>query len=83
MAAGCSRRTNGHDLRLWDVKTGKQIHRIDWGTVSPTRGSFTPDGRHAVWGGMDGVVRMYRLPAPDHEKGEQPAAPAQPAAAKP
>jgi WD40 repeat protein len=52
---------HGHDLRLWDVKTGKQVHRINWGAVSPLKGSFAPDGRHAVWGGMDGVIRMYGL----------------------
>ena len=30
------------------------IHRINWGTGHPNRGSFTPDGRHAVWGGTTG-----------------------------
>ncbi len=74
---------NGHDLRLWDVEARKQVHRINWGNVSPNRGSFTPDGRHAVWGGADGVIRMYRLPAPDQDKADHPAPPAQPAAAKP
>ena len=40
--------------------------------MHPTRGSFTPDGRHAVWAGQDGVIRMYRLPAPDQGKADRP-----------
>ena len=65
---------NGSELCLWDVVSRKMIHRIDWGTVNPTRGSFTPDGRHAVWGGTDGVIRMYRLPAPNLGKADRSAA---------
>ena len=45
----------------WDVETGRLIQKLSFGGVAPTRGSFTPDGHHAVWGGWDGVVRMYRL----------------------
>ena len=52
------------------------------GERGPNRGSFTPDGRHAVWPGQDGVIRMYRLPVPDQGKTDLPAALAQPAAAK-
>jgi len=40
------------------------IQRLGWGSVSPTRGSFTPDGRYAIWGGSDGTVRVYRLADP-------------------
>jgi WD40 repeat protein len=64
----------GHDLRLWDIETRKQLHRINWGPVSPIRGSFTPDGRHAVRGGTHEIVRMYRLPATDKDKAGEPAA---------
>ena len=74
---------DGRELRLWDVASRKMMHRIGWGNGHPLRGSFTPDGRHAVWGGTDGVIRMYRLPAPDQAKTDQPASPAPPAAAKP
>jgi WD40 repeat protein len=69
---------NGPDLRLWDVEARKEVHRINWGNVNPTRGSFTPDGRHAVWAGTDGVIRMYRLSAPDQVKADHAAAPTQP-----
>ncbi len=62
----------GHELRLWDVDARKMLHRVNWGNVEPTFGSFTPDGRHAVWGGTDGVVRMYRLNVPT--QADRPAA---------
>jgi WD40 repeat protein len=53
---------SGGELQFWNVDTGKLIQRLNWGDLAPTRGSFTPDGHHAVWGGWDGVVRTYRLP---------------------
>jgi WD40 repeat protein len=52
---------NGHELRLWDVNTGEEIDRIDLGRISPTRGSFSADGRHAVWPGTQGALVMYRV----------------------
>ncbi len=51
----------GRELWLWDVEEKKQIARVNFGGVPPNRGCFTPDGRHVVWGGNDGIVRMYRL----------------------
>jgi WD40 repeat protein len=56
---------NGHELRLWDVEGHKLIRRIGWAGTAPTRGSFGPDGRHAIWTGTDGVVRLYRLTPSD------------------
>jgi WD40 repeat protein len=53
----------GYELRLWDLESRGLVHRITRGNTNPTRGSFTPDGRHAVWAGLDGAVRMYELPA--------------------
>jgi WD40 repeat protein/serine/threonine protein kinase len=64
----------GRELRLWDLEAKKQITRIDFGGVPPHRGCFTPDGRHAVWAGNDGIVRMYRLNA--LEPANRPATPA-------
>jgi eukaryotic-like serine/threonine-protein kinase len=66
----------GRELRLWDVEGRKLIRRIGWAGISPTRGSFSPDSRNAVWGGTDGVVRLYRLPAFDGA--DRPTTPAQP-----
>ncbi len=50
----------GGELRYWDVESGKLIQRLRCGT-SPMSGCFTPDGRFAVWGGWDGILREYRL----------------------
>jgi WD40 repeat protein len=61
----------GRELLLWDLDARKLIHRLDWGSVNPTRGCFTPDGRHAVWSGSDGVVRLYRLPDINTQKRER------------
>ena len=67
---------NSHELRLWDLQSRRLIRRIDLGVVQPTRGAFSPDGRHAVWCGTGEVVRLYRLPALGGA--DQPAAPARP-----
>ncbi len=54
------------------------VHRIAWPPNKPGRVAFTPDGRHAVYGGSDGVIRMYRLPAPVQDKTDPPVTPAKP-----
>jgi len=64
-----------HEVTLWDLEARKLIHRFDWGNVGPTRGSFTPDGRHAVWPGSDGVIRMYRLASPNPDTVDRSALP--------
>jgi len=50
----------GHSLWYWDLDTGKLVQELRW-EEAPTKGSFTPDGRHMVWGGWGGILRMYRL----------------------
>jgi WD40 repeat protein len=52
---------DGGELLHWDLEARKLIHRYNWGSVGPNRGSFTPDGRHLLWGGSDFVIRMYRM----------------------
>jgi WD40 repeat protein/serine/threonine protein kinase/Tfp pilus assembly protein PilF len=47
-------------LRYWNLDTGKLIQELRFAT-SPTKGTFTPDGRHAIWGGWDGTLHMYGL----------------------
>ena len=64
---------NGHELRLWDLEERELIRRIGWGETAPTRGSFSPDGRHAIWCGTDGSLRLYRLTI--LEGADRPAAP--------
>jgi WD40 repeat protein/serine/threonine protein kinase len=68
---------DGDELLLWDLEARKLIHRYNWCSVGPNRGSFTPDGRHALWGGNDFVIRMYRLTGALGAK--LPAPPAKPA----
>jgi WD40 repeat protein/S1-C subfamily serine protease len=53
---------NAHELRLWDVNTREQLDRIDLGPICPTRGSFSPDGRYAVWPGSNGFLGIYEFP---------------------
>jgi len=50
----------GHELLYWNLDTGKLIQMLKW-EESPVGGSFNPDGRHVVWGGWGGLLRMYRL----------------------
>jgi WD40 repeat protein/serine/threonine protein kinase len=50
----------GDGLRYWNLDTGRLIQTLRW-EVRPTRGAFNPDGRHVIWGGTDGVLRVYRL----------------------
>jgi WD40 repeat protein len=64
---------SGRELVLWDLDARKLIHRLAWGNGRPTRGSFTPDGRYAVWTGSEpGVVRLYRLQPSEPGAGETP-----------
>ncbi len=56
---------NGHELRLWDLDKRELIERVDLGQVSPTRGSFSPDGLSAVWPGTGGALIAYRLSGPE------------------
>lgn len=47
-------------LRVWDVQTGQEARRYQHGGSIHCLG-VTPDGRMAVTGGGDGVVRVYAL----------------------
>ena len=59
------------ELRLWDVEARKQLDRVDFGPSNPIRGCFTPDGRGAVWGGKEALIRTYRILAPGEDKAAQ------------
>jgi WD40 repeat protein/serine/threonine protein kinase len=56
---------SARELRLWTIDTGQLIQSLRYGDVWPGRGTFTGDGRHAVWPGADGIVRLYLVAAPD------------------
>jgi WD40 repeat protein/serine/threonine protein kinase len=47
-------------VRYWNLDTGEQIQRLRLAAY-PTKGSFTPDGRHVIWGDWAGMLRTYRL----------------------
>jgi WD40 repeat protein len=72
---------DGEELLLWDLEARKLIHRYNWGSVGPNRGSFTSNGRHALWGGSDFVIRMFRMASTD--QADRPASAAEPASGKP
>jgi hypothetical protein len=50
----------GHEVRLWDLPARKLLQTIPWGSASPTRGCFSPNGESAVWPGSDGDLRLFR-----------------------
>jgi WD40 repeat protein len=64
-------------IRLWEVATGKELHRfekfqvwlpVEGRNISFVYAVFAPDGHYAVSGGIDGIVRLWRLPDPSPAK---------------
>jgi WD40 repeat protein len=51
----------GDGVRVWDAKTGERLY--DGVAGNPAVGlAVDRDGRYAVTGGMDGAIRVWRLP---------------------
>ncbi len=46
-------------LRLWDVKTGKEIRQFHGHTYAVGRVAFSPDGKRAISGSWDRKVRTW------------------------
>jgi WD40 repeat protein len=49
-------------LRLWDLDTGRELYHYDVPHVGLTRGTFTHDGRQAIWATFDGALRVWDFP---------------------
>jgi tRNA A-37 threonylcarbamoyl transferase component Bud32 len=49
-------------LVLWDVEAGREAHRFKGHTAKVMSVAFSPDGRCALSGSMDGTMRLWKLP---------------------
>jgi len=50
-------------LRIWDVKTGDQLHNFARHPSELTGVAFSPDGKHLASASADGMARIYALDA--------------------
>jgi WD40 repeat protein/serine/threonine protein kinase len=73
----------GPNLFYWDLDTGEVLQTLRWEAHPSRGGSFTPDGRHVIWGGWEGILRMYRLEdIPESQKTKSPSLAVTPAPAE-
>ena len=49
-------------LRLWNLDTGRELYHYEVPHVGLTRGTFTRDGRQAIWAAFDGALRVWDVP---------------------
>jgi RNA polymerase sigma factor (sigma-70 family) len=48
-------------LRLWDVKTGKQVRLLLTGSEQVPAAAFSPDGKYAAAGENNGVIHLFEV----------------------
>lgn len=46
-------------IRLWDVKTGKELRGFEGHTAPINSVAWAPDGKRALSGGSDGTIRLW------------------------
>jgi WD40 repeat protein len=54
-------RKEGEILRLWDVRTGKEVRRFAGHRTGTTFVAFLPGGEQAISSGRDGMVRVWNM----------------------
>jgi WD40 repeat protein/peroxiredoxin len=64
--------SDGADVRLVELASGKELFRSAKGKLSKARGfSFSPDGKHAVAGSFRNGVFLVELPADAEQRAER------------
>jgi serine/threonine protein kinase/WD40 repeat protein len=54
--------TSDNSIRLWSVDSGKEIHSFKGHADGTQAVAISPDGRFALSGGRDKMLRLWRLP---------------------
>jgi RNA polymerase sigma factor (sigma-70 family) len=68
---------DSHDVRLWDLATGRRTARLTGHRGDVRALVFSPDGTRLASGSEDTTALVWEVPAPVPEPGAQPALPAE------